>query len=105
MVWLVTLTAVVVLGVDIGLLAGVVFSMFTFIVRTQHPRCEVIANVRGTDLYRNCKTCQTVSDFKKYKTFVNCVTEKLNMLSQESGLLKFTTTLKETTITYPLAEY
>lgn len=54
LVWVVTLAAVVVLGVDLGLLAGVVFSIFTVIVRTQAPKCEIVASVNGTDVYRNC---------------------------------------------------
>uniref|UniRef100_H2Z8K2 SLC26A/SulP transporter domain-containing protein n=1 Tax=Ciona savignyi TaxID=51511 RepID=H2Z8K2_CIOSA len=38
LVWVVTLLSVLLLGVDIGLLAGVVFSMLTIIFRTQRPR-------------------------------------------------------------------
>uniref|UniRef100_H2Z8K1 STAS domain-containing protein n=1 Tax=Ciona savignyi TaxID=51511 RepID=H2Z8K1_CIOSA len=55
LVWVVTLLSVLLLGVDIGLLAGVVFSMLTIIFRTQRPRCEVLGNIAGTDVYRNCK--------------------------------------------------
>ncbi|XP_078489099.1 SLC26A2 anion exchanger isoform X1 [Ciona intestinalis] len=54
LVWVVTLFSVLLLGVDLGLLAGVVFSMLTIILRTQRPRCEVLGNIVGTDVYRSC---------------------------------------------------
>ncbi|XP_076823881.1 prestin-like isoform X2 [Clavelina lepadiformis] len=53
-VWIVTLLAVVTLGVDMGLLAGVVFSVLSVIFRTQTAKCEVLGSVAGTDIYRNC---------------------------------------------------
>uniref|UniRef100_H2YR89 STAS domain-containing protein n=1 Tax=Ciona savignyi TaxID=51511 RepID=H2YR89_CIOSA len=55
LVWVVTLLSVLILGVDIGLLAGVGFSMLTVILRTQRPRWEVLGNVAGTDVYRSRK--------------------------------------------------
>ena len=56
-----TLTAVVVLGVDLGLLASVLFSLLTIIVRTQIPKYETLGSVGGTDVYRNCNSFHTVS--------------------------------------------
>lgn len=60
----------IVFGVDIGLLIGVVFSMITVILRTQHPRCEVMGSVGGTDIYRNCKSCVSVRRFVQHCTDV-----------------------------------
>ena len=61
MIWVSTLIFVLVLGVDLGLLAGVVFSLFTVIIRTQLANYETLGSVGGTDVYRNCNTFQTVS--------------------------------------------
>lgn len=51
-IWVVTFLSVIVFGVDIGLLFGVVYSLATVIARTQLPRCEVLVNVSGTDVYK-----------------------------------------------------
>jgi len=60
-IWIFTLAAVVVLGVDLGLLASVLFSLFTVILRTQLPTYETLGSVKGTDVYRNCNSFHTVS--------------------------------------------
>lgn len=62
-IWLVTWAAVVILGVDVGLLAGVVFAIITVIFRTQKPRCEVLVNIPDTDIYRAKGSCIDVSQY------------------------------------------
>ena len=44
---------VVLLGVHIGLYIGIVFSLFSVIVKTQNPYTALIARVKGTDIYRD----------------------------------------------------
>ncbi|XP_066559071.1 pendrin-like [Amia ocellicauda] len=56
-IWVFTCIACIILGLDIGLLGGVVFEMATVVVRTQFPSCSALANVPGTDLYKNICFC------------------------------------------------
>lgn len=51
-VWIITLLAVVSLGVGLGLLVGVIFAIATIVARTQIPRFEVLSNIEDTDIYR-----------------------------------------------------
>ncbi|XP_032895257.1 chloride anion exchanger [Amblyraja radiata] len=55
LVWIMAFIAAVLLGLDIGLGAAVGFELLTVVFRTQFPQCSVLANIRGTDLYRNRK--------------------------------------------------
>lgn len=51
-VWLTTWLAVLLLGVDLGLLVGAVFAILTIIARTQLPTFEILANIEDTDIYK-----------------------------------------------------
>ncbi|XP_038067898.1 prestin-like [Patiria miniata] len=53
LIWTVTFLAVVLLGVDVGLALGVVFSLMTVIIRTQQPYCTLMGRIPGTDIYRD----------------------------------------------------
>ncbi|XP_015261488.1 PREDICTED: chloride anion exchanger [Gekko japonicus] len=55
LIWVVTFLAVILLGLDLGLLAGVGFQLLTVIFRTQFPKCAVLANIGRSDIYRNRK--------------------------------------------------
>uniref|UniRef100_A0A4W5R1I9 Solute carrier family 26 member 4 n=1 Tax=Hucho hucho TaxID=62062 RepID=A0A4W5R1I9_9TELE len=48
-IWLATCLASVVLGLDVGLLAGLVFEMGTVVVRTQFPACSTLGNIPEMD--------------------------------------------------------
>ncbi|XP_056132322.1 pendrin [Lampris incognitus] len=68
-IWLATCLASVVLGLDIGLLAGLVFEMGTVVVRTQFPTCSTLGNVPGTNIYRNLKDYRHISEIPGVKIF------------------------------------
>ncbi|XP_072233158.1 chloride anion exchanger-like [Leuresthes tenuis] len=54
-VWVGTCLGVILLGLDLGLAVGLGVELFTVIFRIQFPRCSVLANIPGTDLYRDRK--------------------------------------------------
>lgn len=54
-VWVGTCIAAIFLGLDLGLAAGLGIELLTVVFRTQFPRCCVLANIPGTDLYRDRK--------------------------------------------------
>ena len=49
------------LGVDLGLLVAVLYSLITVILRTQKPDCVLMGRVPGTDIYRDVSIIQVVS--------------------------------------------
>ncbi|CAL8385626.1 unnamed protein product [Boreogadus saida] len=54
-VWVVPCLASILLGLDLGLGVGLGVELLTVVFRTQFPRCSVLANLTGTDLYRDRK--------------------------------------------------
>ncbi|KAM9334600.1 chloride anion exchanger-like [Symphorus nematophorus] len=54
-VWVVTCVAAILLGLDLGLAVGLGVELLSVIFRTQFPRCSILANIPGTDLYRDRK--------------------------------------------------
>ncbi|XP_065260816.1 pendrin isoform X1 [Emys orbicularis] len=60
MIWIFTCVASIILGLDLGLLAGLVFGLLTVVVRVQFPSWGGLGNVPGTDLYKNVKDYKTV---------------------------------------------
>ncbi|XP_070710344.1 chloride anion exchanger-like [Pempheris klunzingeri] len=54
-VWVGTCLAAILLGLDLGLAVGLGVELLTVVFRTQFPRCSVLANIAGTDLYRDRK--------------------------------------------------
>uniref|UniRef100_A0A671Y670 Solute carrier family 26 member 3 n=1 Tax=Sparus aurata TaxID=8175 RepID=A0A671Y670_SPAAU len=54
-VWVGTCLGAILLGLDIGLAVGLGLELLTVIFRAQFPRCSVLANIPGTDLYRDRK--------------------------------------------------
>ena len=51
--WLVTAVAVLVLGVELGLIAGIAVSLATYLWRTSKPHMAVMGRVPGTHHFRN----------------------------------------------------
>ncbi|XP_046895446.1 solute carrier family 26 member 6-like [Hypomesus transpacificus] len=56
MVWVVTLVCTILLNLDLGLLASIVFALLTVIFRSQMPRYSVLGHVPGTELYLDMDT-------------------------------------------------
>ncbi|KAG8005758.1 Chloride anion exchanger, partial [Nibea albiflora] len=54
-VWLGTCIASILLGLDLGLAVGLGVELVSVVLRTQFPRCSVLANIKGTDIYRDRK--------------------------------------------------
>ncbi|KAG7236846.1 hypothetical protein INR49_000224 [Caranx melampygus] len=54
-VWLGTCIASILLGLDLGLAAGLGVELLSVVLRTQFPRCSVLANIKGTDIYKDRK--------------------------------------------------
>ncbi|XP_026778969.3 pendrin-like [Pangasianodon hypophthalmus] len=67
-IWVFTFIACILLGLDIGLLAGVVFELGTVVIRTQFPSCSTFGNIPSTDIYKN---------MKDYKNIVECPGAKI----------------------------
>ncbi|XP_030828707.1 sulfate transporter [Strongylocentrotus purpuratus] len=59
-IFVVTFLSVFILGVDLGLGVGVVYGLFTVIVRTQLPNYSVQGHLVDTELYRDVKTYKSV---------------------------------------------
>uniref|UniRef100_A0A8C5FFB2 Solute carrier family 26 member 4 n=1 Tax=Gadus morhua TaxID=8049 RepID=A0A8C5FFB2_GADMO len=68
-IWLSTCGACVVLGLDVGLLVGLLFQLGTVVVRTQFPACSTLGNIPGTNLYRDLKDYKHISEIPGIKIF------------------------------------
>ncbi|XP_065124548.1 pendrin [Paramisgurnus dabryanus] len=69
LIWIATCLASIVLGLDVGLLAGLVFEMGTVVVRTQFPSCSTLGNMPDTDIYKNIKDYKNISEIPGIKIF------------------------------------
>ncbi|XP_055046640.2 pendrin [Misgurnus anguillicaudatus] len=69
LIWIATCLASIVLGLDVGLLAGLVFEMGTVVVRTQFPSCSTLGNMPDTDIYKNMKDYKNISEIPGIKIF------------------------------------
>ncbi|XDV25096.1 hypothetical protein PO909_029071 [Leuciscus waleckii] len=69
LIWIATCLASIVLGLDVGLLAGLVFEMGTVVVRTQFPSCASLGNVPNTDIYKNMKDYKNIAEIPGIKIF------------------------------------
>ncbi|XP_041820353.1 solute carrier family 26 member 3 [Chelmon rostratus] len=68
-VWVVTCVASILLGLDLGLAVGLGVELLTVVFRTQFPRCSVLANIPGTDLYRDRKDYLNIHEPAGVKIF------------------------------------
>ncbi|XP_051248690.1 solute carrier family 26 member 3 isoform X1 [Dicentrarchus labrax] len=68
-VWVVTCLGAILLGLDIGLAVGLGVELLTVVFRTQFPRCSVLANIQGTNLYRDHKDYLHIFEPKGVKIF------------------------------------
>nr|XP_056703745.1 chloride anion exchanger [Euleptes europaea] len=69
LIWVVTFLAAILLGLDIGLAAGVGFQLLTVIFRAQFPKCTVLANIGRSDIYRNRKDYTDIYEPEGVKIF------------------------------------
>ncbi|XP_053112187.1 chloride anion exchanger [Hemicordylus capensis] len=68
-IWVVTFLAAILLGLDLGLAAGVGFQLLTVVFRAQFPKCTVLANVGRSDIYRNRKDYTDIYEPEGVKIF------------------------------------
>ncbi|XP_077328332.1 pendrin-like [Lithobates pipiens] len=61
-IWVFACIASIILGLDLGLLASVIFGLLTIVLRVQFPSCGALGNVPGTDLYKEVKKYKTVME-------------------------------------------
>uniref|UniRef100_A0A3B3T5G0 Solute carrier family 26 member 3, tandem duplicate 2 n=1 Tax=Paramormyrops kingsleyae TaxID=1676925 RepID=A0A3B3T5G0_9TELE len=60
MVWLMTFGGSLLLGMDLGIPVGLAAELLALVFRTQFPRCSLLANISGTDIYRDCKDYRNI---------------------------------------------
>uniref|UniRef100_A0AAQ4NQ07 Solute carrier family 26 member 6, like 1 n=1 Tax=Gasterosteus aculeatus aculeatus TaxID=481459 RepID=A0AAQ4NQ07_GASAC len=84
-VWLVTWVSTMLLNLDLGLAASIIFALMTVIFRTQMPTYSVLGNVPGTELY--AREIPGVTIFRSSATvyFANADLY-LEALKEKSGL-------------------
>ncbi|XP_068611506.1 chloride anion exchanger-like [Brachionichthys hirsutus] len=68
-VWVSTCLSACLLGLDLGLAVGLGVELLTVVFRTQFPRCAVLANIPGTDLYRDSKDYLHIFETSGVKIF------------------------------------
>ncbi|KAM3859266.1 chloride anion exchanger-like [Diretmus argenteus] len=68
-VWVGTCLGAVLLGLDLGLAVGLGVELLTVVFRAQFPRCSVLANIRGTDIYKDRKDYLSIYEPEGVKIF------------------------------------
>ncbi|XP_075064922.1 chloride anion exchanger-like [Mixophyes fleayi] len=69
LVWILTFLAAVLLGLDLGLAAGVGIELLTVVFRVQFPNFTVIVNIDKTDIYKNKKDYNDIFEPEGLKVF------------------------------------
>ncbi|XP_066522944.1 pendrin-like [Hoplias malabaricus] len=69
LIWVFTCIACIVLGLDVGLLTGVIFQLGTVVIRTQFPSCSTLGNIPSTDIYKNLKDYKNITELPGTKIF------------------------------------
>uniref|UniRef100_A0A3B3CDS1 Solute carrier family 26 member 3, tandem duplicate 2 n=1 Tax=Oryzias melastigma TaxID=30732 RepID=A0A3B3CDS1_ORYME len=68
-VWLCTCTASILLGLDLGLAVGLGVELISVVLRVQFPRCSLLANIKGTDIYKDRKDYLSIYEPEGVKIF------------------------------------
>ncbi|XP_007232333.3 pendrin [Astyanax mexicanus] len=69
LIWVFTFIACIFLGLDVGLLTGVVIELATVVIRTQFPSCATLGNIPTTEIYKNMKDYKNITEFPGTKIF------------------------------------
>lgn len=69
LIWLVTFLSVVLTDVDLGLLVGVVFALFSVVFRTQRVHSSIVGQISPTDVYEDVKQYSTAKEVEGIKIF------------------------------------
>ncbi|XP_015746211.1 chloride anion exchanger [Python bivittatus] len=69
LIWIVTFLAALLLGLDLGLAAGLGFELLTVVFRVQFPKCTLLANIGSSDIYRNRKDYSDIYEPEGVKIF------------------------------------
>ncbi|KAL6112079.1 slc26a6 [Pungitius sinensis] len=92
-VWLVTWVSTLLLNLDLGLAASIIFALMTVIFRTQMPTYSVLGNVPGTELYVDMETHREAREIPGVTIFRSSATVYfanadlyLDALKEKSGL-------------------
>ncbi|XP_032369521.1 solute carrier family 26 member 6, like 1 [Etheostoma spectabile] len=92
-VWLVTWVSTLLLNLDLGLAASIIFALLSVIFRTQLPTYSVLGNVPGTELYVDIETHTEVREIPGVTIFRSSATVYfanadlyLEALKEKSGL-------------------
>ncbi|KAJ8381632.1 hypothetical protein SKAU_G00024100 [Synaphobranchus kaupii] len=68
-VWIVTCIGSILLGLDLGLAVGLGAELISVVFRAQFPRCSVLANIKGTDIYKDRKDYFSIYEPEGVKIF------------------------------------
>ncbi|XP_027692289.1 sulfate anion transporter 1 [Vombatus ursinus] len=69
LVWGVTMASCALISTEIGLLVGILFSMFCVVGRTQHPRVALLGQIENTIFYEDSKQYDNLLPVPKIKIF------------------------------------
>ncbi|XP_043823834.1 chloride anion exchanger [Dromiciops gliroides] len=69
LIWIFTFLAAIVLGLGLGLAAGVALQLLTIVFRTQFPKCSTLANVGRSNIYKNKKDYPDIYEPEGVKIF------------------------------------
>ncbi|XP_073475764.1 pendrin-like isoform X1 [Aquarana catesbeiana] len=61
-IWLFTCFSSLLLDIDLGLLAGIIFGLFTIFLRVQYPSYSSLGNISGTDIYKDIEKYKNVEE-------------------------------------------
>jgi MFS superfamily sulfate permease-like transporter len=62
--WVVTYAAVIIFDVDIGLYAGIIFSIVLVVARSQRARTTRLGHIPGTQIFESIDSCPDAVEFK-----------------------------------------
>uniref|UniRef100_A0A2K5PKD9 Solute carrier family 26 member 6 n=1 Tax=Cebus imitator TaxID=2715852 RepID=A0A2K5PKD9_CEBIM len=74
LIWLVTFMATILLNLDLGLVAAVIFSLLLVVVRTQRPHYSILGQVPDTDIYRDVAEYSEAKEVPGVKVFRSSAT-------------------------------
>ncbi|KAB1276590.1 Pendrin [Camelus dromedarius] len=61
-IWVFTCIASIILGLDLGLLAGLIFGFLTVVLRVQFPSWNSLGSIPSTDIYKSTKNYKNIEE-------------------------------------------